>query len=56
LRYVLRITFLIVQCGIPVVSWMLYPGKFHLVKFKNWFVVKMEQVFLFFILLIRSPE
>jgi hypothetical protein len=55
-RYVLRIIFLLIQCGIPIVSWMLYPGTFHYVLSENRFLAKIEDVFLFFLLLIRKPE
>jgi hypothetical protein len=56
LRYILRIIFLFIQCGIPIVSWMFYPGTFHVVQFNNWFIAKIERVFLFLLLLIGNPE
>jgi hypothetical protein len=56
MRYILRIIFLLIQCGIPIVSWMLYPGTFHVVLSKNWLIAKFEKIFLFVLLLIRNPE
>jgi hypothetical protein len=56
LRYILRLTSIVVHAGIPIVSWMLYPGTFHFVQSNNWFMVKLENFFEYFLLLIRNQE